>query len=65
MNDKLKKSEEEKFQISSKLKLIEEKYIKAKSELEATWTKLMDKEKKFNELQLEVKLFILTEIKYV
>ena len=42
----------------SRLKLIEDKYSKVKNEFEGTWTKLMEKEKKFNELQLEVRFCI-------
>lgn len=40
--------------MASRIKLIEEKYLKLKSEFDEVWKKLMEKEKKFNELQLDV-----------
>ena len=59
MNDKSKKSEEEKQQIMSRLKITEDKYAKLKTEFDDVWKKFIEKEKKFNELQLEVNIITL------
>jgi len=55
LNEKLKKCEEEKQQIMSRMKISEEKYGKLKADFDEVWKKLLDKEKKFNDIQLEVR----------
>lgn len=59
LNERLKKSEDEKNQLMTKLKLNEEKFAKLKGEFEDVWKKLMEREKNFNDLKLNVLSFIL------
>lgn len=54
LNERLKKSEDEKNQLMTKLKLNEEKFAKLKGEFEDVWKKLMEREKNFNDLKLNV-----------
>ena len=43
----------------SRLKITEDKYAKLKTEFDDVWKKFIEKEKKFNELQLEVNIITL------
>lgn len=54
LNERLKKSQDEKNQLTTKLKLNEEKFAKLKGEFDDVWKKLMEREKNFNDLKLNV-----------